>query len=872
MVYIEEQLNYFRICYIVTTILTPALRSIFKQEWDRLYPSGEWNDTPKNGQDFYNKESTGSQKLTARLLSKIKQGNSAEWDCTTFFSVLLHSNSISRGLSPVVCAHVDDLRRFRNEEFAHMPRGQLSVEAFILTVDRVETAFQGLGLSAVKIQEIRKQRSFPTEELQNVQIHVNSLYQELCETNAKLRTSEENCLFLEEQLNNDVSSFCILSPKPFHEIATRNGEVSKIMKQLKSLRKRNKNGLSFYYISGNPGSGKSLLAGLVAEEFYKTATRDHMQLEEKVKILRDLIAAKIRFYRSWLLVIDNVTDMLNIRDFLPQPGNEQWTKGQLLITTQITSSIPSDNSFVSHISVSRGMKPTDARSFLTKISGIKKDGMEDKVAKALDYQPLALASAGVYVKKIRERVVGRKFGWKEYLTNLKTGMRAVTERELARTNSSYSASMTAATRLAIERAMNNNDVVKSAFTLLSLGALQPLHLDIVTNYILNDNKHLDKQEAALEIQGYSLLMLEKRQNGTFISVHQVVHDVMKSAIKELRERNRHVQAVAVALKSFNQFIEINLPRTLCKGDCVADSKHLVPHLNVLVPEIGNVSLTEYETQVIEEGIFNDSNALESDLSKLGTICLNHCELPGAKAYYDIALKLVERRGTDVDLAYSYSQLGIVLLQMGELKQAKVHLKRALDIELKRHGPKHVMVARTYHRLGMVHRASGDLEQAKEYHYQASDIRRNNLGPEHVEMANSYHHLANIEYQLINPQEAEKLYKLSLDIQQKCLGENHFYVSFSYVGLGNVQRTLGNARRAKKFYERALAIRLEKLGPCHIDIAHIYSNLGHLEYDLGDLQTAKNLYQRAQEILVQMLGPRHVEVTNMCRLLSNVGSK
>lgn len=47
MIYTEEQLNYFRICYIVTTILTQALRSIFKKEWDRRYPSGEWNDTPK---------------------------------------------------------------------------------------------------------------------------------------------------------------------------------------------------------------------------------------------------------------------------------------------------------------------------------------------------------------------------------------------------------------------------------------------------------------------------------------------------------------------------------------------------------------------------------------------------------------------------------------------------------------------------------------------------------------------------------------------------------------------------------------------------------------------------------------------------------
>ena len=68
--YSEEQLNYFRICYVTTDILTEGLREIFKQEWDTRYKATlrEWKDDPKNGLDFRNGESLRNQKKHARLL------------------------------------------------------------------------------------------------------------------------------------------------------------------------------------------------------------------------------------------------------------------------------------------------------------------------------------------------------------------------------------------------------------------------------------------------------------------------------------------------------------------------------------------------------------------------------------------------------------------------------------------------------------------------------------------------------------------------------------------------------------------------------------------------------------------------------------
>ena len=122
-IFSEEQLNYFRVCHIAIDILPEALRFLFKQEWDNRYKTtfGEWKDTPQNGLDFINGEWPANQRRNARLLATIVNGDRAQWDCTTLFYAILFSDSI-HGLSPLIKSNVDDLRKIRNEDFAHMTR------------------------------------------------------------------------------------------------------------------------------------------------------------------------------------------------------------------------------------------------------------------------------------------------------------------------------------------------------------------------------------------------------------------------------------------------------------------------------------------------------------------------------------------------------------------------------------------------------------------------------------------------------------------------------------------------------------------------------------------------------------------------------
>ena len=914
--YTAEQLNYYRICYVVTDILTDGLRTIFKQEWDNRHKAtlGEWKDDPKNGLDFWNGESPRNRKRNARLLETMKNGDRAEWDSTMLFYAILYSDCIY-GLNPTVQSHVDDLRNFRNEDFAHMPRGNLSNVDFNSAISKVHTAFHALGLSSstTKIQDIRNQRSFPTEELNDVLKKVDDLEQELQKKEKELQEKEEERQVLEDQLHTDVSPFCILPPKPTHDVAPRTSEVAKITQQLKALKEANKDGLSILYISGNPGSGKSQLARLVAKRFSdevkenpyansfvmtlnaensetllesfvsfarhckcpeyaitNTLNAKDLNTDEKITNLKTLISTKTKLYTSWLLVVDNVTSVSRVHVHLPDPGNEQWARGQLLITTQDTASIPLTSSSIQHISVSEGMHPDDASSLLRLLSGVADSEMEKQIAKALDYQPLALASAATYVREVRQNKAASKFGWGDYLTKLEKGQRSGTETILAETNPSYQNSMTTAITLAVEKAMTSDKVIHHMFTCLSVCSPQPIHQDIVINYIMGsiDKEVEDEDTISMRMNRCSLLLFEEEESGVYIRVHGVVYDVINT-VRADYAKVEQLKAVLKVVTSFSQFIEEDISKNANHPDPLAINKNIVPHLTTLIIKIEHLLSNEGISPVDESALLN-MREYPDEFQTLGRMCETHCGFYSALKYFNMALQYINQSKA-LDSETIYIDIGNVHSKLGDNEQAKNYYSRALDIHLKKLGPDHVDVATTYNNLGIVHRALGENELAKDYYSRALDIRLKKLGPDHVDVATTYNNLGNVHSDLGENEQAKNYYSRALDIRLKKLGPDHVDVASTYNNLGIVHRALGENELAKDYYSRALDIYLKKLGPDHVDVARTYNNLGNVHRALGENELAKDYYSRALDIRLKKLGPDHVDVATTYNNLGNVHS-
>ena len=893
----EEQLNYYRICYVTTDVLTESLRSLFKQEWDNRYKAtlGEWKDDPKSGMDFYNGESPRNQRRNAHLLVTIQNGDRAKWDCTMLFYAILYSDCIGSGLSPVVKTNVDDLRKFRNEEFAHMPRGSLVDADFQNAISKVHGAFQALGLSTSQINDVKNQTYFPTEKLSLFMKQVDDLERELLQEKQQRKV-------LEDQLEKDISPFCILPPKPSHHVTRRNREIAEITKQLKELKEANENELSYLYISGNPGSGKSQLAGLIAKRFFDEA-RDipsstpcvmtlnaaspdsllesyalmarqvkcpeyavtntiyskDVKTEEKISNLKTLIAARIELYTSWLLIVDNVFSMPWVHVHLPERGNEQWSNGQILITTQDVSSIPSTGSFVNHVSISRGMEADDSCSLLAMLSGISSCEIEKEVTMKLDYQPLALASAATYVKQVRQNKTTSNFTWVDYLEKIEKGQQNTTEKFLSQSNLCYPKSMTAATTLAVENAMMSDEIVGHTFALLSLCSADPLSLEIVSNYISGmDEQAADKEEICLNLKRCSLVLFEEDESGAFIRVHEIVHDAIKTVMKDHQEPRDSNQIINTAAASFSQFITA-IPEHI---KTYSDTIHLIPHLKALIIVIESL-FSEKNTAQENKGTLRPENINSDNLIQLGKICTEHCEVHTSRKYHEYALttKLTILGPDDTEVANSYLDLGYIHQRLGHFKRAKEHADRALEIYLKELGPEHSHTATVYSGLATVHKDLGDLELAKEYQERALAVHLKRLGPDNADVAFSYHHLGRIHRNLGDLDRSKEYHERALAIDLKRLGPDHADVATSYHQLGRTHYDLGDLERAKEYRERALAIYVKRLGPDHANVASCYHHLGCIQRDLGDFERAKEYYERALAIYLKSRGPDHANVAN-----------
>lgn len=463
MQYSSEQLNYFRTCHVGFNLVPQGLRQIFKQEWNfRCKTGGEWQDTAQNGHDFFIKEGKKSRTKNARYLATIQNGNTAEWDCSCLFFAILFSDSIGTTLSPVIKNNVDYLRQVRNE-IAHICEAKLTDAEFQSYIGRMLHSFTSLGLPVKDIEDVRKQTSFPTAELQGLESLVDSLKRDLKrkgddlqKAQTKLQSKEEEVKALKGEIESKVKPFCILTCKPAHEVIRRSNDITRLKKKMQDLEDGSHQAVSTIYVSGTPGSGKSQLARQLGQEFFYPRSRDTDDLmfvatlnaesvetladsyitlgkylgisdhhltsletdkrenpKETIQRLKILTAPKVHKFSRWLLIADNVVELKAIHSFLPQTASTEWGCGQVLITTQDSSTIPCNAPHTYHESISKGMEEEDAMELLKQVSQICDEAEQvQNVAKVLEYQPLALAAAARLLcsNGCNERISGLQLG------------------------------------------------------------------------------------------------------------------------------------------------------------------------------------------------------------------------------------------------------------------------------------------------------------------------------------------------------------------------------------------------------------------------------------------------------------------------------
>ena len=942
-----EQLNFFRACHISFNLVPQGLRKVFKQEWDFLYkttPSGEWKDISQNGLDFYSKESGKSRTRNKRLLATIQSGNTAEWDCSCLVFAILNSDCIGSTLSPAVRKEVDDLRQVRNY-IAHLNEAEITDTEFQNYVARVLAAFNALKLPIKEVNDVKNQTDFPTAEVKSLKMQADKLKADLQLTQETLQSKQEEVEALTQEINSKVESFRTLTFKPSHEIIERSRDVTRIMKKLEELYNESNRAISTIYLSGIPGCGKSQLARQLGEHIYNRKLQENDSLtfvatlnaetldsladsysslarhlgiteytltsletstkgkpKEKIQYLKRVIYPKTKHFSSWLIIVDNVVDLSLVLRDLPPTGSEEWGHGQVLITTQDSSSIPFNAPLTYHESLSDGMHPDDAVNLLRQVPDIEDQNQTEEVAKVLEYQPLALAAAAYYVKTIV--VTGSpNYLWKDYLDALSHGKRKVTEELLAKENIAYSKTTTTAIQMAIMRALEGDEVLREVLYLFSLCASESLPMEVAVDFVKSRITGQSEELIKTKLFKASLLscLLDKDGADPFLRMHNISHEVLKSVITSKIDSTDRIQCISIVIKIFNRlmakenrdllhssgqvFAKLRLIASHCKELRViinTDFTKSKMFLESITPRelvlwlsssadvccsLSNPSDADRFNSSIRNFMhfLNDSEedkSLRADTYSIqGNVYRDLCQYSEAENHHKKALVIRKEIYDEYhrDVAASYNNLGMVYRKRDQYSEAKENHEKALVIRKKIYGERHCEVATSYSNLGTIYCDLGQYSEAKEYGEKALNIRIESYGEHHCDVAESYSNLGNVYLGLDSYTEAKENYEKALNIRREIYGEHHSDVAASYNNLGIAYEKLDQHSEAKQNHKNALVIRKEIYGEHHCDVAQSYNNLGNVYVDLGQYSEAKENYEKALIIRKKIYGEPHGEV-------------
>ena len=943
MKYSEEQLNYFRLCHIVFDLVPVRLRQIFKNEWDFLYKAtsiGEWKDTAQNGHDFYYNESKTSRDNNARCLATIYNGNTAKWDSTCLFFAILYSETVGTTLIRAVSKVVNDIRQLRNK-IAHIIGAKLTDADFKTSVDRVVNGFTFLGIAIAEIQEIKNQTTFPTEEVEKIKKQVRDLQDELDQTKSTLQSTQtvlvsakEEIKSLTQEISAKLESFCNLASSPPHVIIRRSHDIERITNKTEELYNGSSGAVSTVYLSGNPGCGKTQLAREIGQQLFSEQKNDlffaatlntesietlvdsyltlgiHLGITEyaltsleslknvkpieAIKQLHRLIMPKTSKFTKWLIIADNVIDLRLVRDLLPQTGSKEWGHGQVLITTQDSGTIPQNAPHTYHESLSKGMGRDEAVELLETVSQISEPVQAENVAGLLDFQPLALAAAAYYVQTV---VTGgsSKYDWKAYLQDISTySQRKTTETVLANESSAYAKTTMAAVEMAIQRAVETDEVLRHTFSFLSVCANDDLPLKAVLKYVKVQVKDQPEGLIKTKIVKSSLILVHPEEGGelTYLRLHNVVHEALKRGEIAYLKSFGSDHTMAEAVKIFKvELGENDANYAFCKklrphcesllkqmtsefsSDVSTFSERLTPFidldtvidwLNTLARVCQESSYFLFAKNVVNlaydllGNLDDTTNALIRKwevLNRSGEVYNRMGEYNKAKEFHENALMFSQTilHEDHSEEATSYNNLASVYNRLGDYNRAKELYKNALTIGKKVFGEDHVDIATISGNLAVVYNRLRKYKQAKELHDKALMIYKNIFGEDHPHVATSYYNLAEVYDSLREYDQAKNLYVKALTIRIKIFGEDHADVATSYNNLAVVYDSLGEYTQAKELHEDALAIRKKIFGEDHDDVATSYNNLASVYYSGKEYNQAIEPFKKAQTILKKIFG-------------------
>ncbi|MFY9820506.1 MAG: tetratricopeptide repeat protein [Thermoanaerobaculia bacterium] len=229
-------------------------------------------------------------------------------------------------------------------------------------------------------------------------------------------------------------------------------------------------------------------------------------------------------------------------------------------------------------------------------------------------------------------------------------------------------------------------------------------------------------------------------------------------------------------------------------------------------------------------------------------------------------------------ADAMSLLGVVLRDLKQPEEARLHLERAL--ELRRDAtsapaagadgdddPRTASFGTLLSSLGLTLFDLGQREAARDHLLQALELHRSAFGDVHPAVASDLRNLAVIAREMGDPQQALQYVRPIVDIVRRIYGDVHPGTALAMTDVASVLRELGETEGARLHLEAALQIDCQAYGDAHPQVVADLNNLALIERELGERDAARDHLDQALAIAEASLGEDHALTAQIRRAVA-----
>ena len=569
------------------------------------------------------------------------------------------------------------------------------------------------------------------------------------------------------------------------------------------------------------------------------------QDERDQSIIVRAVLLWFQLHDRWLLIFDNIEDLLVVEPFLPKAG-----QGHTVFTTRARALA----AIAQFLEVEKMGPETGALLLLRRANFIPLQATLDlatsadrsiasQIVQELDGLPLALDQAGAYIRET-------PCSLEDYLA-LYQKRRFDLLQARGNLEKDYPASVATTWSLSFEKVKKTDPAAAELLDFVAFLAADSIpekllieggsYLGPGLTTVVSDPLALNATISTL--LAYSLVRrdADSTVESQVLSIHRLVQTVLQDNMNGQKRRLWTQRAVQAVGQTF--------PNTQFKAWRLCDL--WLPHAQICLYYINKDSIQTLEAAQL--------------LNQTGVYLQKRGRFAEAEVPLQMALIMKEHLlGKDhQDVTGNLNNLAEFYRFQSNYEKAEQLHARALQIRKQNLGEMHPLVAESLNNLAFVYRAGGGYTKAEPLQRQALEIRKKTLGPEHPDVAVSLDTMAGLFRAMGRYPEAEPYYKQALEIRKRVLGETHPHVAASLNNLAGYYRTLEKYEDARQLYERALELRKQALGSSeHPDVALTLHGLAEVHTEQRNYEEAERLYEQALRIKEQKQGSNNWDVARM----------